>query len=51
MPPKPQPKNLEDILQAIQDRLATIQTQMEANETRHTNIEHKMSSSNPFLAR
>jgi len=39
MPPKPQSKDLEDLLQAIQDRLTTMQTQMEATEARQTNLE------------
>jgi len=39
MPHKPQSKDLEDLLQAIQDRLIVIQYQMQANEARQTTLE------------
>jgi len=45
MPPKLIPKELEDLLQAIKDRLTSIQSQMEANEARQSNLEAR----NDFL--
>jgi len=45
MPPKLESKDLEEILQAIRERLSVIQAQMEATKTRQTNIEAR----NEFL--
>jgi len=45
MPPKPQTKDLEEILLTIQERLSAIQAQMENIEVRQTNIE----ANNEFL--
>jgi len=38
MPPKHQSKDLEEIVQVIEELLSTIQAQMEVTETRQTNI-------------
>ena len=45
MPPSRQPKDLEEILLTIQERLSAIQTQMETTKARQTNIE----ANNEFL--
>jgi len=45
MPPKLQSKKLEDLFQAIQDRLTSIHSQLETNEARQTNLE----AQNDFL--
>jgi len=50
MPPKPQSKELEDILNAIQNRLTAIQTQMETQEQCQSALETKNESLHSSLS-
>jgi len=50
MPSKPQSKEIEDILHAIQDRLFAIQIHMESQKQRQDAIETKQESLQPSLS-